>query len=76
MERTRMEHHCRTGWHEFVHWLYDPAAWGRKSYRVRFPWLHLHLIPGSWLGRSCDKYDRSLGMNEEEIRRTRPTSRS
>ncbi|MEU7240275.1 hypothetical protein [Streptomyces sparsogenes] len=54
---ARDPEHFRTGWHEVVHWLYDPAAWGRKAYRIRFPWLHIHLIPGSWLDRSCDRYD-------------------
>ena len=72
--RSRMEHHLHTGAHEFLHWLYDPAAWGRKAYRVRYPWLHIHLIPGSWMNRSCDRYDRRLGCSETEIRRSQPTN--
>lgn len=71
--RTRMEHHLHTGLHEFVHWLYDPAAWGRKAYRIRFRWLHIHLIPGRLLGWSCDRYDRRLGLTDDEIRRVQPT---
>ncbi|MGW4075953.1 hypothetical protein ACWELB_20990 [Streptomyces asiaticus] len=54
---ARDQDHLRTGWHEIMHWLYDPAAWGRKAYRIRFPWLHIHLIPGSWLDRSCNRCD-------------------
>jgi hypothetical protein len=56
--RYRDADHRRTGWHAIMHWLYDPAAWGRQCYRVRFPWLHVHLIPGSWIDRSCDRFDR------------------
>lgn len=56
--RYRDDAHLNTGWHEFVHWLYDPAALGREAYRVRFPWLHIHLIPGGWLDRACHRYDR------------------
>lgn len=50
--RSRMEHHLHTGLHEIVHWLHDPAAWGRKSFRLRYPWLHPHLIPASWIDRA------------------------
>lgn len=71
--RSRMEHHLHTGWHELLHWLYDPAALGRKAHRLRYRWLHIHLIPGSWLERSCDRYDRSLGLTEDEITRVRRT---
>ena len=72
--RTRMKHHLHTGLHEFVHWLYDPAAWGRKAYLIRFPWLHVHLIPGWLVDRACDRYDRQLGLSEAEIRHVQPTS--
>ncbi|MFD9223778.1 hypothetical protein ACFWDI_28195 [Streptomyces sp. NPDC060064] len=73
--RARMEHHLHTGWHEFVHWLYEPALMGRKCARVRHVWLHrIHLIPGSWMTRACDNYDRRLGMTEDEIRRVGPTA--
>lgn len=72
--RSRMEHHLHTGWHELIHWLYDPAAFGRKAYRVRFPWLHIHLIPASWMNRACDRYDRRLGLTEDEIRRNQPSA--
>lgn len=71
--RTRMEHHLHTGLHEITHWLYDPAAWGRKAYAVRFPWLHPHFIPGWLLNLACDRYDRRLGLSEAEIRRMQPT---
>jgi hypothetical protein len=72
---ARMEHHLHTGLHEITHWLYDPAAWGRNAYRIRFPWLHVHLIPGRWMTRACDRYDRRLGLSEAEIRRVQPTGR-
>ena len=72
---SRMEHHLATGLHEITHWLYDPAALGRKAYRVRYPWLHIHLIPGRWLEWACDRYDRRQGLSEEEISRMRPTDR-
>lgn len=71
--RTRIEHHLHTGLHEVTHWLYDPAAWGRKAYVVRFPWLHLHLIPGWLMNWACDRYDRRLGLTEAEIWRVQPT---
>lgn len=72
--RERMQHHLHTGWHEVVHWLYDPALMGRKSARVRLGWLHrIHLIPGRWMERACDRYDRRLGLTEDEIRRSKPT---
>lgn len=59
--RSRMENHMHTGWHEFLHLLYDPFAFGRKSYRVRVGWLHrIHLIPGTVLDRSCSKCDQQL----------------
>lgn len=52
------------GWrpvmHDLVHLLYDPLGWGRKAYRVRYPRLHVRLIPGSWLDRSCQRFDRYL----------------
>jgi hypothetical protein len=73
--RTRMEHHVHTGWHEFVHWLYDPALMGRKTAHVRFSWLHrIHLIPAAWMNWACDRYDRQLGLTEDEIRRNQPTA--
>jgi hypothetical protein len=55
-----MEDHRNTGWHEVMHWLYEPADLGRTSeFRVRFPLLHMiHLIPGRWIERSCARYDR------------------
>lgn len=72
--RARMEHHLHTGWHEFIHRLYDPALMGRKTAHVRFSWLHrIHLIPARWMNRACDRYDRSLGMTEGEIRRVQPS---
>lgn len=70
--RERLEGHAHTGLHEVMHWLYGPAALGRKAYRVRFPWLHVHLIPSAWMDRACDRYDRRLGLSEAEIRRTGP----
>lgn len=74
--RARMEHHLHTGWHELVHWLHDPALMGRKTAHVRFSLLHrIHLIPSRWMTRVCDRYDRRLGLTEDEIRRVGPTSR-
>lgn len=72
--RERLDGHVHTGLHEFTHWLYDPAALGRKAYRVRFPWLHIHLIPGAWMNWSCDRFDRRLGLTEAETRRTLPSA--
>lgn len=73
--RTRMENHLRTGLHEITHWLYDPALMGRKTAHVRFSWLHrIHLIPATWVNRACDRYDRQLGLTEDEIRRNQPTN--
>lgn len=69
--RERLPHHLHTGLHEVTHWLYDPAACGRTAYRVRFRWLHVHLIPKAWIDRSCDRYDRQLGLTETELRRVR-----
>lgn len=72
--RSRMDHHVHTGWHELIHWLYNPAALGRKAYRVRHGWLHrIHLIPAAWMNRACDNYDRRLGLTDDEIRRVQPT---
>jgi hypothetical protein len=74
--RTRMEHHLHTGLHELVHLLHDPALMGRKTAHVRFHWLHrIHLIPASWANRACDRYDRRLGLTDDEIRRVQPTGR-
>jgi hypothetical protein len=58
--RERMENHRNTGWHEVMHWLYEPADLGRMTeFRVRFPLLHMiHLLPGRWIERSCARYDR------------------
>lgn len=46
--------------HEFLHWLYEPAEWGRKEYHeIRWPLFHrIHLIPGSLLGRFCVRTER------------------
>jgi hypothetical protein len=72
---TRMSHHRHTGRHEVMHWLYNPAALGRMSYRVRLALLHkIHLIPGCLMRWSCDRYDRRLGLSEDEIQRKGPTS--
>lgn len=74
--RERLASHYRQGWHEVAHWLYAPAVMGRRAYQVRFPVLHrIHLIPASWMERSCDRFDRRLGLTEAEIRRTGPTER-
>ena len=63
----RMQGHLRTGLHEFTHWLYDPASWGRKCYRLKYRWLHPHLIPAWLLEKRCDRYDRRLDAEAEQI---------
>lgn len=60
----RIEGHVHTGLHEVVHWLYDPMALGKKSHRVR--WYHVHLIPSTWLGAACERYDRKLGVYDQD----------
>ncbi|MEV7470241.1 hypothetical protein AB0O20_27610 [Streptomyces kronopolitis] len=72
----RMPDHTQTGWHELTHLLYQPASLGRTAYGVRFPLLHrIHLIPGAWMLRLCNRYDRRQGLSEEEIWLRRPTGR-
>jgi hypothetical protein len=72
----RMPGHTHTGWHELTHLLYQPAALGRTAYAVRFPLLHrIHLIPGAWMLRRCDRYDRRQGLSEQDIQARRPTGR-
>jgi hypothetical protein len=46
--------------HEFLHWLYEPAEWGRKErHEIRFPLLHhIHLVPGALLDRYCPRAER------------------
>lgn len=46
--------------HEFVHWLYEPAEWGRKEYHeIRWPLMHrIRLIPGRPLEWSCGRAER------------------
>lgn len=55
-------HRLTTARHELLHWLYNPAELGRKErHRVRFPLLHhIHLIPGRWMDRACDRFDAAL----------------
>lgn len=54
-------------WHGFVHFLYNPAGFGRLAYRNRWDRLHtIQLIPGSWLERSCDRYDAYLEGKERQ----------
>lgn len=74
--RERLEGHAHTGLHEVTHWLYNPAALGRaKEHEVRHGWAHrIHLIPGAWMDRACDRYDRRLGLSETEMLRTGPAT--
>lgn len=46
--------------HEFLHWLYEPAEWGRKErHEIRFPLLHrIRLVPGALLDWSCPRAER------------------
>lgn len=54
-----------------AHMLYEPALLGRRAGAVRLPWAHrVHLIPGRWLEWVCDRYDRRLGVGEDEMRST------
>lgn len=51
-----------------AHLLHAPTMLGRRHARHR--WHHrIHLIPGSWLGPVCDRYDRRLGVDEDEMHR-------
>lgn len=59
--RERDEGHREMGrWHEFLHWLHEPADWGRKEYyEVKHPAAHrIHLIPGALLGWFCARTER------------------
>lgn len=61
--RYRDPAHWATDRHEIVHWLYDPFAFGRRCYRIR--WYHrIHLIPARLIDRLCDKYDEKLAAAE------------
>lgn len=50
--------------HEILHWLHQPAQWGRQEkYEVRHPvWHKIHLIPGSLMERSCARAERKRGV--------------
>jgi hypothetical protein len=53
--------------HEVAHFLYCPAMFGRHIAVAR--WYHrIHLIPGRLLGRWCDRLDRELLGDEENLR--------
>jgi len=59
--RERMDDHHNFGrWHEILHWLHEPADWGRKGeYEIRHPLGHrIHLIPGTLLDRACTRAER------------------
>ena len=52
-----------------AHILFCPLMLGRRSVRAR--WYHrIHLIPGRALAAICDRYDRMLGVTDEEMYRT------
>jgi hypothetical protein len=52
-----------------AHFLYCPTMGGRRHARAR--WHHrVHLIPGRVLRRACDRYDRELGVADDEMTRT------
>jgi hypothetical protein len=47
---------------DVAHFLYCPAMLGRRAARAR--WYHnIHLIPGSWLGWVCDRYEARLSAS-------------
>lgn len=53
---------------DVAHFLYCPTACGNLAVRER--WHHrIHLIPGSLLGVICDRFDRALGVTEDEMYR-------
>lgn len=43
-----------------MHFLYEPALGGRKAGAVPDWAARIHLIPGSWLEKVCNAYDRRL----------------
>ena len=48
-------------WHELLHWLHEPAEWGRKEYHeIKHPMMHrIHLIPMTLLGWFCERKERN-----------------
>ena len=49
---------------DVAHFLYTPTALGSRCVRAR--WHHsLHLIPARILERTCDRYDRALGVFDD-----------
>lgn len=43
--------------HELLHWLHEPAEWGRRTkHEIRHPLMHrIRLIPLALLVRACRK---------------------
>jgi hypothetical protein len=54
--RRRDARRQRPGWHELAHWLHDPSLSGRSTYRLCR--MRIHLIPGAWLDRACNRHDQ------------------
>ena len=52
-----------------AHFLYRPTTGGNLAVRDRWH-HHIHLIPDRLLAVACDRYDRALGVTEDELRRT------
>lgn len=54
-----------------AHLLYAPTMRGTRCGRAR--WHHrVHLIPHRVFGWICDRYELSLGITPDELRRSRP----
>jgi hypothetical protein len=47
-------------WHEFLHWLHEPAEWGRKGYHeIKHPMMHrIRLIPTPVLEWFCARMEK------------------
>lgn len=59
--RERHEDHRDMGWrHELLHWLREPADWGRQDlYEVKHRMGHrIHLVPGRLMAWMCARAER------------------
>ena len=60
---------------DVAHFLHTPLMLGHRVAVAR--WYHrLHLLPGWALRPICDRFDLSLGMTWDEIRRKAPPGSS
>lgn len=57
----RDDTHPDLGWqHEVLHWIYEPADWGRKEmHEVRWSLFHhIHFMPIGMLAWFCKRAER------------------